>query len=84
MGRVLTIQRTSVSAAERARYVATLRERRHEFAAADCRFWVFEEAAKPGEFVEFAEATSATALNTAHRRGTDSAPLSLYNEVELD
>ncbi|HKS05757.1 MAG TPA: hypothetical protein VJR92_05550 [Gemmatimonadaceae bacterium] len=84
MGRVLTIQRTTVAAAERARYVASLRERRQEFASADCRFWVFEEAAKPGEFVEFTEATSAAVLSAVHGARKQLAAVSLFNEVELD
>jgi hypothetical protein len=84
MGRVLAMQRTMVSTAERASYVASLRERRRECAASECRFWVFEEDARPGQFVEFTEAGSAAVLSAVHGARERRSGVSIYNEVELD
>lgn len=86
MARVLTIQRAIVPPTERATYLAALREQRRHYDGAECRFWVFEASATPGQFVEFAEAQDAAVLTAAvaaapHR---SRAPSPLYNEVELD
>ena len=86
MGRALTMQRKSVPDAERASYIAALRERRRACAAAECRFWVFEADGAPGQFVEFTEAKDAALLRAALGNAPDHArvPWPLYNEVELD
>ena len=51
-----------------------------------CRYWVFEEAAVHGAFLEFVEADSAECLVTAHVSAPD-APIDatrVYLELELN
>ena len=85
MARTLTIQRSTVPLGDRPRYFERLRERKSHYTAANCRFWVFEEKALPGAFIEFTEADNATTLTVAHanapHRILDSARI--YQEVEL-
>ena len=85
MPRALTIQRTIVPASERARYLARATARKEYYAKAGCHFWVFEEAALPGAFIEFTESADRDTLSAAHA----AAPAKLvdaqriYQEVEL-
>lgn len=61
----------------------TARHRRAYFEAAGCRYWVFEQTATPGTFVEFAEAPDADTLAAALRAQADAlfdGPI--YSEVE--
>jgi hypothetical protein len=85
MARALTMQRAMVPAAERAKYLATLRDRRAHYQNAECRFWVFEEAAVPGLFIEFTEAGDPDRLRAAHDKAAtkprDAARI--YIEVEI-
>lgn len=85
MPRALTIQRTIVPVAERARYMARARERRDYYAKAGCRFWVCEELQLRGAFIEFTEAADRATLSAAHAKApeplVDSARI--YQEVEL-
>ena len=73
--RHLAIRRVSVDGARRGEYVAALRERLAAAKRANCSFWVFEDAARPGAFVEFTEARDPAALRAAG---------DLYTEVEPD
>jgi hypothetical protein len=66
MPRTLSIQRATVTASERDRYLAGLAERKSQYASAKCRFWVFEEIGLQGAFVEFTEADGEAALRAAH------------------
>ena len=85
MGRSLTIQRTTVPSSERERYFEKLRASSEHYRAANCRFWVCEEAALPGAFIEFTEADDAKTLAVAHanapHRILDAARI--YNEREI-
>jgi hypothetical protein len=85
MPRALTIQRTIVPASERPRYLARARERAAYYAKAGCRFWVFEEAALPGAFIEFTEAGDRTVLSSAHAGAPEKLvdAKRIYQEVEL-
>ena len=85
MPRALTLQRTIVPARERAAYLARARARRDYYAGVGCRFWVFEEAALPGAFIEFTEANDRATLAAAHARAADKLldPGRIYHEVEL-
>ena len=85
MPRSLTIQRSTVPLAERATYKERLRALHSHFAAANCRFWVFEEAALPGAFIEFTEADDQTTLTVAHANAPHKMldPSRVYREVEL-
>jgi hypothetical protein len=83
--RALTIQRTIVPAHERKRYLERVRERRAYYQRASCNFWVFEEAALPGAFIEFTEAADRVALSAAHAAAPEALidPARIYVEVEL-
>lgn len=85
MPRALTIQRTIVPAQERKRYMDRARERKAYYERARCSFWVFEEAALPGAFIEFTEAPDRAALSAAHAAAPESLvdPARIYLEVEL-
>ena len=85
MPRALTIQRTIVPAAGRAQYLARARERRRFYADRGCNFWIFEEAALMGAFIEFTEAPDRPTLSAAHAAAADRLvdPQRVYQEVEL-
>ncbi len=85
MARSLTIQRAVVPAPERERYLARLRARLAHYTARDCRFWVFEEAALPGVFIEFTEAKDAAILAAAHAASPEPPrdAARIYSEVEV-
>ena len=85
MPRAMTIQRSIIPAADRARQLQRLRAKRDHYRGMQCRYWVFEEAAVKGAFLEFVEADSADALTAAHAGAAD-PPLDaarVYLEVEL-
>jgi hypothetical protein len=78
------MERSKVARHERDAYFAGLRDRRDRLRAAECNFWVYEDPAEPGLFVEFIEARNADTLAAARAavlesRGT--API--LTEVEL-
>ena len=85
MPRALTIQRTTVTASERARYFERLKICHSHYTAANCRFWVCEEASLPGAFIEFTEADDATTLTVAHANSPYRIldPARIYHETEL-
>jgi len=85
MPRALTIQRSTVPSAERANYTKRLRALRSHYAAANCKFWVFEETSLPGAFVEFTEADSEETLSAAHANAPHKTldPTRVYQEIEL-
>lgn len=85
MPRALTIHRTVVTPAERARWSERIQARERHFAQAGCRYWVFEEQALPGAFVEFCEANDAKTLQAAHAASPDPVldPTRIYINVEL-
>jgi hypothetical protein len=84
--KALTIQRTLVPKADREKYFERVRRKQSHYSAAKCRFWVFEEAALPGAFIEFYEADEPETLAKAH----DAAPdrildaSRIYLQVEID
>jgi len=85
MPRLLTIQRMTVTASERDRYFERLKANKAHYAGANCRFWVFEESALPGAFVEFTEADNEAALIAAHAAAPNPPmdPTRIYNETEI-
>lgn len=85
MPRALTIQRTTVPASERAKYFEKVRACQSHYAAANCRFYVFEEASLPGAFIEFTEADDQTTLTVAHANSPYRIldPARIYNETEI-
>ena len=85
MARALTIQRSVIPAADRARHLERLRAKRDHYRSRQCRYWVFEEAGVHGAFLEFVEADSAETLTAAHASAPDS-PIDatrVYVELEL-
>lgn len=85
VARALTIHRTVVTPAERERWLARARARERHFQGHGCRYWVFEEQAVPGAFVEFCEANDAGSLTAAHAASPDPLPdpACLHSLVEL-
>ena len=85
MPRSLTMHRTVVTPTERARFLETCRTREQHFRSAGCHYWVFEEHALPGAFIEFCEAPDLPALRAAHADapGRPIATDRLYSIVEL-
>ena len=85
MARSLTLQRSTIPSAEREKYMAKLKLRRDHYLAANCRFWVFEEKALPGAFIEFTEADDDTALSGAHATAPHRLldPARIYQEVDF-
>jgi hypothetical protein len=83
--RALSIKRSIVPLAERARYLDRLKARKDHYKRAGCEFWVFEEAALAGAFIEFVEAANAATLETAHSAAPEPVldPARIYTEVEL-
>ena len=85
MPRALSIQRSIIPAGNRAEYFARLKSRRDYYARAKCKFWVFEEAALPGAFIEFTESADPDTLVAAHADAPEPVldPSRIYTEVEL-
>lgn len=83
--KALTIQRTLVIPAEREKFAQKLQRMHAYYAAAGCRYTVFEEAGLPGAFLEFFEAPDAATLARAHASAPDRVldPARIYHEVEL-
>ena len=59
------MKRTIVPLPERAKYVQKLQKRKAYYSSAGCNFWVFEEAALNGAFIEFTEAPDRETLQAA-------------------
>jgi hypothetical protein len=85
MPRALTVQRTLVTPQERKKFAEKLKRNREYYAAANCRYWVFEEASLPGAFLEFCEAPDHQTLARAHASAPEPMldPARIYHEVEL-
>jgi hypothetical protein len=85
MPRALTIQRSTVPATDRAKYTKRLKALQSHYAAANCRFWVFEESSLPGAFIEFTEADDEQTLAVAHANAPHKTldPSRIYQEVVL-
>jgi hypothetical protein len=85
MPRALTVQRTLVTPQDRKKFAEKLKRNREYYAAANCRYWVFEEASLPGAFLEFCEAPDHQTLVRAHASAPEPMldPARIYHEVEL-
>lgn len=85
MPRSLTMQRTVVRPADRAKFLERARAKEAHYTAAGCRFWLFEEAALHGAFIEFCEANDAQTLTAAHAAAPERIldPARIYQIVEL-
>lgn len=85
MARALVMKRTIVTLPDRARYMEKLIKRKSYYASAGCNFWVFEEAALNGAFIEFTEAPDRDTLQNALANATDRVLDSnrIYQEISL-
>ncbi len=85
MPRVLSMQRTVVTPHDRAKFLEHARVRQTHYTNAGCQWWLFEEAALPGAFVEFTEARDADTLRHAHASAAEPPidPSRIYLHVEL-
>ena len=85
MPRALTMHRTVVTPNDRARFLDGCRAREAHFTSAGCHYWVFEEHALAGAFIEFCEAPDLPVLRAAHASAPGRALDSdrIYSIVEL-
>jgi hypothetical protein len=85
MARALTINRVTVTVRERASYFTRVLAKQAHYKAAGCRFWVFEEKALPGAFIEFTEADDSDVLSAAHASAAEPPfdPRRIYAQVEI-
>lgn len=85
MARALIMKRTIVPLPERAGYMERLRKRKAYYQSAGCKFWVFEEAALNGAFIEFTEAADRDTLREAVENAPDRVldANRIYQEVPL-
>jgi hypothetical protein len=85
VGRLMTIQRKTVTSTEREKYFERLRVAKAHYLNANCRFWVFEESALPGVFIEFTEADDEQSLTSAHASAPHRIldPARIYHEMEI-
>jgi hypothetical protein len=85
MPRALSIKRSIVPQSERSKYLERLKARKDHYKRGKCEFWVFEEAALSGAFIEFVEAEDAETLEAAHATSPEPVldPARIYTEVEL-
>ncbi len=85
MPRALTIQRSLVTPSERERFFERVSRKRAFYEKANCRYWLFEESALPGAFLEFFEAADAATLARAHAGAPEPVldAARIYREVEL-
>jgi hypothetical protein len=83
--RALSIKRSIVPVSERTKYLERLKTRKSHYERASCEFWVFEEAALAGAFIEFVEAAEAATLEAAHAAAPEPVldPARIYTEVDL-
>ena len=85
MPRALSMQRTVVPPGDRAKFLERAREREGHYTASNCQYWLFEEAALAGAFIEFIEAPDPAALKGAHATATEPPldPARIYTRVDL-
>ena len=87
MARALTLQRTVVPHGERQRFLDHARALRTHYSAANCHYWLFEDAQLTGAFIEFVESADPAALAAAHAAIAEPAafdPRRVYGEIDLD
>ncbi|MHB0963316.1 MAG: hypothetical protein ACYC5V_08940 [Gemmatimonadaceae bacterium] len=85
MPRALSMQRTVVPPGDRAKFLERVKAREVHYTSVGCQFWLFEEAALPGAFIEFTEAPDVATLKQAHATAVEPPldPARIYAQVEL-
>jgi hypothetical protein len=71
---------------ERQRFLDRARTLRAHYTAANCQYWLFEDAQLGGAFIEFVESADPTALVAAHAAIAEPAsfdPRRIYSEIDL-
>jgi hypothetical protein len=86
MPRAISMRHTIVPSAEREEFRIKSRDTRDHYTGAGCRYWLYEEDALPGAYVEFYEASDRETLVKAHESRPEQAQLAsrLYVEVDLN
>ena len=69
MPRALSIKRSIVPLSERVKYLERLKARKDYYQHASCEFWVFEEAALTGAFIEFVASDSVDSHGSTTNTG---------------
>lgn len=82
------MRHTIVPLAGRDEFRGRAQQSREHYSAVGCHYWLFEEAALPGAYVEFFEASDPEALLRAHRAAPAAAGSMpeaprMYVEVQL-
>jgi hypothetical protein len=77
--------RTVVTPGDREKFFERVQSREAHYKGAGCQFWLFEEAALSGAFIEFTEAPDAATLKAAHLTAVNPPldPNRIYTQVEL-
>lgn len=85
MPRALSMHRTVVTPGDRVKFFERVKAREAHYLASGCQFWLFEEAALSGAFIEFTEAPDAATLKGAHSTAAEPPldPARIYTLVEL-
>jgi hypothetical protein len=85
MPRALSMHRTVVPPGDRAKFLERVKAREAHYTAAGCNFWLFEESALSGAFIEFSEAPDAATLKAAHATAVEPPldPARIYVRVEV-
>ena len=85
MPRSLVMKRTIVPLPDRARYMERVQKRQAYYKSAGCNFWVFEEVALNGAFIEFTEAPNRETLQAALAEAPDRVldANRIYQEVAI-
>lgn len=79
MARAITMRHTIVPSPEREEFRERARRSRAHYSAAGCNYWLFEESALPGAYVEFFEAPDPETLAKAHR----AAPVPILESARM-
>ncbi len=85
MPRALSMYRTVVTPGDRVKFFERVQSREAHYKSAGCQFWLFEEAALSGAFIEFTEAPDAATLKAAHLAAVNPPldPSRIYTQVDL-
>jgi hypothetical protein len=78
------MRHTIVPPADRDEFHARARRLREHYTGRGCNYWLFEQAALPGAFVEFFEAGDPAALQVAHGGAVGSLDPDARSYIEVD
>ncbi len=84
MPRALTAEWVDASGPSRAAFIERARARRESLRGSGCNYWVFENDAEAGTFLDFLEAPDAESLRAARSAVGAAVDAPILIEVELD